>query len=145
MTYRRSGPKPTHDLRPNRISIFAWFHVVLFCPSCVRVRSNSFMVVHTLPVFQETRELSDFQKFETFFRRSQLRNSCTRRRKRKLENGEEMRDILRYLISFAILAMLFYISSSSNGILLYRYKTKIIASLIYTSMSINVSYPGNAK
>lgn len=78
------------------------------------------MVVHTLPVFQETQELSDFQKFETFFRRSQLRNSCTRRRKRKLENAEEMRDILRYLISFAILAMLFYISSTSNGILLYR-------------------------
>lgn len=75
------------------------------------------MVVHTLPVFQETRELSDFQKFETFFRRSQLRNaSCTRRRKRKLENDEKMRDISRYIISFAILTMLFYISSSSNGI-----------------------------
>lgn len=80
------------------------------------------MVVHTLPVFQETRELFDFQKFETFFRRSQLRNSCTRRRKRKLENDEKTRDILypSILIPYSILTMLFYISPSSNGILLYR-------------------------
>lgn len=98
------------------------------------------MVVHTLPVFQETRELLDFQKFETFFRRSPLRNSCTRRRKRKLENEEKTRDILRYLNIFC----------DTDDVILYFFffkwdlaisvKTKIIASLIYTSVSIIVSY-----